>query len=470
MAVTFYTTEKDLLCPKCSDIYCFPVILMCGHNVCKVCLNKFWEWKGCRECPVCGVPSATRRPPINLPLKLAVDEYQERRTGRNNGDCFHHNEKLKIFCKNDEEPICFVCQVSKQHKVHECCPVEEAAIEKKSEISAALESLKKNLILLNKTKKQWEATKIYIRTQSSQCETAIKEEFQKLHQFLWEEESTRLKLLKQEENTKISLLGKKIESIEEQIKSLSSTISNTETALRAIDLPFLQDFKRTKKMVKCTFREPECIRDILINSAQHLGLLKFGVWRKMANILTHVPVVFDPNTAQSNLKLSHELTCVQYSCKQQLPDNPERCTSNVCVLGAEGFKSGKHSWTVDVGQGKDWHIGVARESVQRKSTVFLNPAEGFWVIGLREGNSLWAQTSPSTRLPVKHRLERITIELDYDRGKVVFTNAADSTVIYTFKDRFQERIFPYFSPGVYKDWKNASPLTICPQRIKVDVE
>ncbi|XP_072242039.1 zinc-binding protein A33-like [Leuresthes tenuis] len=470
MATTNPTSEEDLLCPRCSEIYCVPVLLKCGHNICRDCLHKFWEWKGCRECPVCGTESATWRPPIDLQLKIAADAYQAQMIGRDKDICALHNEKLKIFCKNDEEAICVVCQVSKQHKVHSCCPVEEAAGEKKTEISAMLESLIKQLNILNKTKQQWEDTKSYIQTQSSQCETAIKEEFQKLHRFLWGEENTRLKALKQEESTKLQVMSKKIENIKEQINSLSFTISDTKAALRANELPFLQNYKQTKKRIKCNVREPECVRDILINSAKHLGLLKFGIWKNMVNTIAYAPVVFDPNTAQSNLKFSHELTCVQYSSQQPLPDNPERCTSNVCVLGTTGFKSGKHSWTVEVGQGKDWYIGVARESIQRKSPVFFNPAEGFWVIGLRNGNSLWAQTSPSTNLTMKQNLDRITVELDYEKGKVVFINAENSTVIYTFKDRFTERIFPYFSPGVYKDWKNSSPLTICPQTITVDIE
>ncbi|XP_034391424.1 zinc-binding protein A33-like [Cyclopterus lumpus] len=463
-------SEKDLLCPQCTEIYYLPVLLKCGHNICRVCLQKFWEWKGCRECPVCRAVSVPGRPPINLALKIAADHHQVQKTIRNQDFCGLHNEKLKIFCHNDQEPICLVCQTSKQHRVHECCPVEEAADQKKKEISEMLESLRKNLRKLNKTKVDWEETNNYIQSQAHQSEEAIKESFEKLRLFLQEEENSRLKVLKEEKEIKTQVMGEKLENIKDQIKSLSSTISDIEAYLRAKDLPFLQDYKQMKKRAKCIVREPECIRDILITSAKHLGLLGFGIWKKMANIVTCVPFTLDPNTAQSNLTFSKELTSVQYSRKQILPDNPERCTSRVCVLGATGFTSGKHSWTVEVGQGKDWYIGVAQESIKRKSTVFLNPTEGFWVIGLCNGDSIWAQTSPRIKLVLKQKPEKIKVQLDYDKGKVIFINAADLTTMHTFKNRFTERVFPYFSPGLNEDGKNSTPLTICPLTVTVDVE
>lgn len=153
-----------------------------------------------------------------------------------------------------------------------------------------------------------------------------------------------------------------------------------------------------------------------------------------------------------------------------MPNNPERCTSRVCVLGDTGFTSGKQSWTVEVGQGRDWYIGVAQESIKRKTTVFLNPAEGFWVIGLCNGGSFWAQTSPRTKLVLKQKPEKITVKLDCDRGKVVFLNAADSTPIHMFSGRFTEKIFPFFSPGLCDEEKNSTPLTICPLTITLDVK
>lgn len=161
---------------------------------------------------------------------------------------------------------------------------------------------------------------------------------------------------------------------------------------------------------------------------------------------------------------------MRYSHKQPLPDNPERCTSRVCVLGARGFASGKHSWTIEVGKGKEWYIGVAAESIKRKTVVFLKPADGFWVIGLCNQDTYWAQTSPRTKLSLKLKPERITVKVDYEKGKVVFINPADSSTIHTFNDKFMERLFPYLSPGLYQEEKTSVPLTVCPLNITVGVE
>lgn len=176
----------------------------------------------------------------------------------------------------------------------------------------------------------------------------------------------------------------------------------------------------------------------------------------MENDVHHSSVNFDPNTAHPNLIISDELTSISYGKKQQLPDNPERCTSSMAVLAANSFDSGKQRWFVEVAYSKEWYIGVARESIKRKTAVFLNPKEGFWVISNNE-ESYWAQTSPRTRLTLKKTPQIITVELDYDKGKVSFSDSADGGSIYTFKDKFTERIFPYFATGI----KEGNTLRIC---------
>ncbi|XP_077451715.1 zinc-binding protein A33-like [Stigmatopora argus] len=469
MATHTIISREDLICPQCTDIYCFPVLLPCGHNVCKVCLQKFWEWKGSQACPVCKAVSAPKRPPINLALKIAADKYHQEKAKMSADRCSLHEEKLSVYCQNDEQPICLVCQMSKQHKVHECCPLGEAARKRKEDITSRLEFLKKKLQTLDKTRESWERTRTFIQRQADENNRAIREEFQKLHTFLFEEEESRLKLLAQEVEVKVKVMSLKLQSMETQIRSLSDVISDTEKRLEGDDLSFLLEYKDTQKKLKCNVKEPEIIRDILINSATHLASLKFHVWKKMKHLVNYVPITLDPNTAQANLELSEELSCMKYSSQRALPDNPERCTGGVCVLGAGGFVSGKHSWTVDVSRGKDWYIGVVRESIQRKGAMPLKPSEGVWIIGGMIGDVLWAQTSPRTKLEWKQKAKRITVELDYDKGKVVFVNTADSKSIFIFKEKFTERIFPYFSVGIHEEGSGSFPLALCSQNIKLSI-
>ena len=175
-------------------------------------------------------------------------------------------------------------------------------------------------------------------------------------------------------------------------------------------------------------------------------------------------MTLDPNTASKQLVVSEDLSSVSF-VKQKLDvaDNPERLY--VGVLGSQGFSSGLHCWDVEVGESREWYIGVARESIKRKTSVFLNPSEGFWVIGLNNGDTYWAQTSPRFRLALKKKPQRITVELDYEKGKIMFSNAADGSTIYTFKDKFTKKVFPYFAPGIHVDGQY--PLKICPLKVSI---
>lgn len=51
-----------------------------------------------------------------------------------------------------------------------------------------------------------------------------------------------MQALKQEEETKTQIMCMKLENIEEQINTLSSTINDIETALKAQDVQLLQVF------------------------------------------------------------------------------------------------------------------------------------------------------------------------------------------------------------------------------------
>lgn len=88
----------------------------------------------------------------------------------------------------------------------------------------------------------------------------------------------------------------------------------------------------------------------------------------MQQILDCTPVVLDPNTAACSLHLSEDLTSLRMKTgDRSLPDNPERFSGYLDILGSKGFTSGIHSWEVEVGDNDDGLLAVPKESISKKT-------------------------------------------------------------------------------------------------------
>lgn len=126
-------SEEDLSCPVCCDIFKDPVLLPCSHSFCKSCLKAFWARSIVKSCPTCRRRKNSLNPPLNLALKNLCESYLQSQSltheREDNSACPQHGEKLKLFCIDDQQPICVVCQTSRMHKGHDCAPTDEAALD-----------------------------------------------------------------------------------------------------------------------------------------------------------------------------------------------------------------------------------------------------------------------------------------------------------------------------------------------------
>ncbi|XP_061078459.1 E3 ubiquitin-protein ligase TRIM35-like [Conger conger] len=461
--------EEELSCPVCSEIFRDPVVLRCSHSFCKACLQQYWDQKGSRECPVCRRSASMDYPPISLSLRNACEAFLKERSQRAKAGsevlCSLHSEKLKLFCLVDQIPVCVICQTSRKHENHKMLPVQEAAEEYKEKLRTALAPLQEKLKAFNAVKRICDQTAEHIKSQAQHTERQIKMEFEKLQQFLKYEEAARITALREEEEQKSQKMKEKIEKMTEEISSLSEQIRAIEQELGAEDISFLQSYKDSQNRAQCTLGDPEKVSGALIDVAKHLGNLKYRVWEKMLGTVQYTPVTLDPNTAHPKLSLSEDLTSVRDSDeKQQVPDNPERFDWWGCVLGSEGFSSGRHCWDVEVG-GEDWFMGVVKESISRKGVVDLRPAGGVWGIFKYGSGKYAALTSPSTALTVQRELQRVRVQLDWDRGEVSFSDPRNNTPLYTFKHSFTKRLFPFFNFSSLQ-----TRIQICPMKVSVTVE
>ncbi|XP_030642410.1 tripartite motif-containing protein 35-like [Chanos chanos] len=449
MASKSLMSEEDFSCPVCCDIFRDPVVLSCSHSVCKVCLQQFWEKQDSKNCPVCRRRSSKDNPPVSLALKNLCEAFLQERSQRTSAEseelCSQHREKLKLFCVDDKQPVCWVCQTSKKHTNHKLCPIDEFAHDKREELKTALKPLQEKLRIFENVKQTCE----HIKSQAKHTERQIKEEFEKLHQFLRDEEAARIAAVREEEEQKSQMMKEKIEEMSREISHLSDSIRAIEEEIKAEDISFLKNFEDTKKRAQCTLQDPHMLSGALIHVAKHLGNLKFRVWEKMQEIVEYTPVILDPNTAYPQLILSEDLTSVRDSDEiQQLLDNPERFDTCAFVQGSEGFNSGTHCWDVDVDveNSTSWCLGVIPESEHRKGREVWGV---IWAVCYSCGD-YWSQSpgQEDTHVTINKKLQRVRVQLDWDTGKLSFSDPLTNTHIHTVTHTFTQRMFPLF----YTSW------------------
>ncbi|KAJ8248110.1 hypothetical protein GJAV_G00238410 [Gymnothorax javanicus] len=330
MAAKALIPEEEISCSVCCDVFKEPVILKCSHSFCRECLKQYWEEKSSRECPICRTKASIEEPPANLALRNIVESFLKQKTEgetaeKSEAHCALHGEKLVLFCEQDKEPLCLICQTSKKHKNHSVCPVEEAAQDLKEELKPALNLIKEKLKQFTKAEQECKKTAEHIQSQAQHTERQIKAEFEKLHQFLREEEEARLAVLKEEERVKRRIMEEKIKHITRDISILTDKITAIERSMETEDTSFLKSYQSIRERAQCSLQDPELLSGALIDVAKHLGNLNFRVWEKMLEMVQYTPVTLDPRTTHAALSLSDDLTTVRHTgIKQKYPDNPER--------------------------------------------------------------------------------------------------------------------------------------------------
>ncbi|XP_067427497.1 nuclear factor 7, brain-like [Thunnus thynnus] len=475
MAEKIALFEGFLSCHVCSETFRDPVSLTCNHSFCSSCLQKFWEQAKNKNCPICKRKSSKEDPGVNLTLKELADSFAGRKkVGSSETEegkkklmvvCSKHHEEPKLFCEDEQRAVCPVCDVS-LHQSHKVVPVEQAVSDLKDQLKSDLKSLQDKRNKYKQVEKTYNEVIQHSKKQLLSTEKQIRAEFNKLHQFLTEEEESRLAALKEEEEQKGKTISREMKSIQEQISSLSDSISAVEEDLQKHKVSFLSSYKPTQTRARdqCSLSDPQLVSGALIDVAKHLGNLSFRVWEKMKEKVHFSPVILDPNTANPCLYLSDDLTSVRRGdTNQQLPDNPERNTKYFTVLGSEGFSSGKHSWEVEVGDHPRWNVGLAKESVDRKGKRHASPEYGIWCLKHYSGKYT---NGLNKTVSVKKSLQRIRVQLDYDRGEVSLYDPEDMTHIYTHKDTFTEKLFPFFSFGPAGDAKTTD-IKICQTQISL---
>uniref|UniRef100_A0A3B3HGS4 RING-type domain-containing protein n=1 Tax=Oryzias latipes TaxID=8090 RepID=A0A3B3HGS4_ORYLA len=153
-------------CSICLDILKEPVTVPCGHSYCMSCIKTYWDGedqRGNHSCPQCR-ETFTPRPmkavkscldclasyceehlqPHSVALALQKHKLVDPSRNLQQNICSLHDEVMKIYCRTDQQNICYLCLMD-EHKGHETVSAATERMEKQKKLQETRQQIQQKI-------------------------------------------------------------------------------------------------------------------------------------------------------------------------------------------------------------------------------------------------------------------------------------------------------------------------------------
>ncbi|XP_068118272.1 E3 ubiquitin/ISG15 ligase TRIM25-like [Hyperolius riggenbachi] len=490
--------REELNCSICLALYTDPVILRCGHNFCRGCIDRVLdsqEVTGGYSCPDCR-EEFQQRPVLcrNITLRNVAERFLTSHPDQEDTgvfctycvdspvpaikSCLHcesslcgkhltahskspehvlsdptatpgsrkcsvHKRVLEFYCSQENVSTCLYCIAVGEHKGHNVESLEEASENKKKKLRNDREKL-----ILEKEEAEKEVQRLEERRREAQEKAAGVTErvtalFRDIQRLLQKQEKSVLSdVSRWEEQVSQSVSGL-IKQLEIKKDELCTKIRHMEELCSTTDpLTVLQDPHRgdicdTKGGGGGDMKN------------QHGGDLDEGRLSDMLHKLSDMiqslqisiiqpsDVLLDEKTAANDVGISEDLKTASYTGGNlNRPATPERFV-NYQVLSSWRISSGQHCWEVDTSGSTSWRVGMCYPSMSRSTCIGQNTTS--WC--LRRSSDEYSKMYNNHRVPFSHMFSshKFRIYLDYESGQLSFYELCDPIRhLHTYTATFTE--------------------------------
>ncbi|XP_077327811.1 E3 ubiquitin-protein ligase TRIM39-like [Lithobates pipiens] len=481
--------RAEMECSVCLNIYSDPVILRCGHNFCRVCIDRVLDTQGGSggySCPECR-EKFPDRPALqkNMKLRNIAETFLSTQPDREKSgvfcthcvdspvpavrSCLHcevslcdkhlrvhkkspehvlcdptlsmesrkcpvHKKILEYYCTEDETCICISCCMIGGHTGHKMKSLDEASEKKKETLRNVLQNL---LTKREETEERVQSLQEHRRKVEEEAAgdtervTAL---FRDLRRRLEELEKRVLRDISgRAERISISIrdLEIKKEELSRKLRHIEELCNVTDplTVLQESDTGDLCDTEDGDNEER--ERHEELLHDgggLGVAGVLHTGLSDIIT---EVNVYSYIQgaadILLDGNTAGKYLQISDDRKTVSWSdIDQNLPETPERFQHWYQVMSSQRFSSGRHYWEVDVGGADWWRVGMCYPSIERRGRESLiGNNKKSW--GLHRNNNQYRVRHDwkVILLPPNPSSNRVRIDLDYEAGRISFYDLCD---------------------------------------------
>ncbi|XP_051711772.2 tripartite motif-containing protein 26 isoform X5 [Oryctolagus cuniculus] len=483
--------EDEVLCSICLDFLRDPVTIDCGHVFCYHCIIKVCESSrqplNCSLCKAAFKKENMRHVWQMASLveniwRMKVDEERQPREERPPEQkaaklCGRHLEKLHYYCKDDQQILCVMCRESREHRHHAAVLLEKAAqpyrVRTPWDLSSVLVA-KKVLNLQDKV----QLLKPLFEGKILNHLKVLKGDRDRIQNFqsTGEDEIQALldpsDILSRYPRKKFWIEKPISPAIKKRAEEFSDKLASLEKGLRGFHGKLMRDLEyKTMKIIL----NSQTANGYLSVSPNGKSMIFTGLWMNKyqhgqrfdpepavlgSNGFTWGKVYWEVKVNRIWWGAEEEEEAMRYRGGARGVFGSSYFSGFLGITdeyGSPGYRNENEELEEENGLwSKFCIVGVARESVVRRGFLNFTPEEGFWTLQLSSaGVCVCTGSDPFQILSYCPRM--IGVALDYDGGKVTFTNARTQEFIYEFSSSFTGRIFPFL-------WLNCmrSRLTLRP--------
>ncbi|KAM6989158.1 tripartite motif-containing protein 16-like [Tautogolabrus adspersus] len=446
-AVHCYAGSEDVACDVCT-----------GRKLkaCKSCLQCLASYCGKHLQPHFKVPSFKKHKLVEPSKKLQENV------------CSRHDEVMKMFCRTDQQSICYLCPVD-EHKGHDTVSAAEERSEKQRELEVSRQNIQQRIKYREKDVKLLQQEVEAINGSADKTVGNSEKIFTELIRLMEKRRSDVKQQVRSQQQTEVSRVRELQEKLEQEITELKRRDAELEKLSHTEDLnQFLHNYPSLSPLSESTHSSSIKIRprryfeDVTAAVSEVRDKLQDVLREKWTNIsqtVTEVDVLLpepenmtraeflqyscditlDPNTAHTRLLLSDENRIVTYMSEDQFySSHPDRFTDYQQVLSEESL-TGRCYWEVE------WRgtvfVAVAYKNISRAGSsgeCLFGFNDKSWILFCDNNSYNFLYNNVET--PVSGpQSSRVGVYLDHTAGILSFYSISETmTLLHRVQTTFTQ--------------------------------
>ncbi|XP_026006488.1 E3 ubiquitin/ISG15 ligase TRIM25-like [Astatotilapia calliptera] len=381
--------------------------------------------------------------------------------------CSRHDEVMKMFCRTDQQSICYLCSVD-EHKGHDTVSAAAERTERQRELEVSRQNIQQRIQDREKDVKLLQHDVEAINQSADQTVEHSEKIFTELIHLIQKRSSDVKQQIRSQQETEASRVKELQEKLEQEITELKRKDAELKQLSHTEDHnQFLHNYSSLSALSESTdsssinIRPLKFFEDVTAAVSKVRDKLQDILredWTKISLTVTEVEpepktraeflkysheITLDPNTAHTYLLLSKGNKRVTLMKQDQFySDHPDRFTKCWQVLSRESL-TGRCYWEVER-RGGGVYVAVAYKSINREQSwkkCGFGRNDKSWALNFsKDIYTLWYNNSQT---PVSGpRCSRLGVYLDHSAGVLSF---------YTISENMSHllRVKTTFSQPVY---------------------